>query len=402
LDFILSRETEAMTVFNGTAGRDILPFIPFSTPGLPVNLPALVRTATGNDVLNGLGGNDVLIGWQGNDVLHGGAGADWLIGGNLLSLSGGPWLLEAAGSDTADYSTSAIGVGIDLSIMHGQVISFSQDWRAANAGSVTSFGVVYGRGGDAQGDRLINITNLTGSGQNDFLGGNVDANVLRGGAGNDTLRGGAGADILDGGAGIDMADYSTASTGVIVDIAFGGGSSHDVSDADGDVLVGIERLRGSAFDDRLAGADGDDLLSGGAGNDNLGGLRGRDALFGGAGDDRITGGEGADYIEGDAGADTFIYSFDHEVGFGKADLIADFSSAEGDRIDLQGIAVLYGHAVFIGTAQFSGLGLGHPEVRAVSQGGQTSVFLDIDGSGSAYLQIRMTGAITLTAGDFVL
>lgn len=391
-----------MTVFNGTAGRDILPFTPFSTPGSPVDLPALVRTATGNDVLNGLGGNDVLIGWQGNDVLHGGAGADWLIGGNLLPLSGGPWLLEAAGSDTADYSTSAIGVLIDLSIMNGQVISFSQDWGAANAGSVTSFGVVYGRGGDAQGDRLINISNLTGSGQNDFLGGNVDANILRGGAGNDTLRGGAGADILDGGAGIDMADYSTASTGITVDIASGGGSPRGLSDADGDVFVSIERLRGSAFDDHLTGANGDDLLSGGAGNDNLTGLRGRDALFGGAGDDRIIGGEGSDYIEGDAGADTFIYSFEHEVGFGKADLIVDFSSAEGDRIDLQGIAVLYGHAVFIGTAQFSGLGLGHPEVRAVSQGGQTSVFLDIDGSGSADLQIRMTGAITLTAGDFVL
>lgn len=384
-----------MTVFNGTAGRDILPFNPFG-----VDLPALVRTATGNDVLNGLGGDDVLIGWQGNDVLRGGAGADWLVGGNLLPLSGslGPWLLEAAGSDTADYSTSAIGVVIDLSIMSGKVISFSRDWGAGNGGSVTSFGVVYGHGGDAQNDALINISNLTGSGQNDFLGGNVDANILRGGAGNDTLRGGAGADLLDGGAGIDLADYSTASTGVVVNLA--ASSPHDGGDADGDVFVNVERLRGSDFNDVLTGFGlGDGLLSGGGGDDTL---FGSGALFGGTGNDRLTGGIGADYLQGGTGTDTFIIidpSFSG-VGYGKADLITDFSQTEGDRIDLS--RFLFNPVTFIGTAPFSGRGLGHPEIRAVSQDHQTSVFVDVDGNGGADVQIRLTGAITLTAGDFVL
>ena len=38
-------------------------------------------------------------------------------------------------------------------------------------------------GGDAEGDTLINIENLTGSGQSDTLEGNGGDNVLAGGAG---------------------------------------------------------------------------------------------------------------------------------------------------------------------------------------------------------------------------
>src|SRR3546814_8834206 len=65
---------------------------------------------------------------DGNDTLIGGSGADTLIGG--------------AGSDTASYAGSSGGVTVDL---------------AAGTGS----------GGDAQGDTLSGIENLTGSSQGD-------------------------------------------------------------------------------------------------------------------------------------------------------------------------------------------------------------------------------------------
>ena len=60
-------------------------------------------TITGDNLANvlaGLDGNDTLNGGGGNDTLIGGAGADVLNGG--------------AGIDTADYSTSAEGVEVDL------------------------------------------------------------------------------------------------------------------------------------------------------------------------------------------------------------------------------------------------------------------------------------------------
>ncbi|KGM29976.1 hypothetical protein P409_35845, partial [Inquilinus limosus MP06] len=83
-----------------------------------------------NDTLIGDGGANVLAGGSGDDILHGGAGADTLQGGN--------------GTDTADYAGSAAGVSVNLT-----------------AGT--------GAGGDAQGDTLSGIENLTGSGFADRL-----------------------------------------------------------------------------------------------------------------------------------------------------------------------------------------------------------------------------------------
>jgi len=60
-----------------------------------------------------------------------------------------------------------------------------------------------GSGGDAQGDTLATIENLTGSAFNDYLTGSSAANTLVGLNGNDTLSGSGGADTLIGGAGND-------------------------------------------------------------------------------------------------------------------------------------------------------------------------------------------------------
>ena len=129
----------------------------------------------GNDTLNGMGSDDRLVGGNGNDTLDGGSGEDILDGG--------------AGTDTASYAGAASGVTINL-----------------NAGT--------GIGGQAQGDVLSNIENVTGSAFNDTLIGDAGVNVLSGGGGNDvlldlngtsadTLLGEAGNDSLQGGLGAD-------------------------------------------------------------------------------------------------------------------------------------------------------------------------------------------------------
>ena len=107
-------------------------------------------TLTGSGAINATGNalNNVLIGNSAANVLIGGAGADTLDGGG--------------GVDTASYATSGSGVAVSL---------------------VAGTGI----GGDAEGDRLFNIENLTGSNFNDTLEGNAGNNTLVGGAGIDTV-----------------------------------------------------------------------------------------------------------------------------------------------------------------------------------------------------------------------
>ncbi|MDJ0716024.1 MAG: chondroitinase-B domain-containing protein [Prochloraceae cyanobacterium] len=218
-----------------------------------------------NDTLTGNGGINSIEGGDGNDLLIGSAGADILDGGD--------------DEDRASYETSAVAVNVNLA---------------------TGVGV----GGDAQGDTLENIENLTGSASNDTLVGDNDENLLSGGAGNDslvgggdedTLIGGAGADILDGGANEDLASYEN-STAVNVNLATGVGVG---GDAQGDRLSNIENLSGSAQNDILVGDVNDNELSGG---------NGADSLVGDAGADTLIGGDGADTLDGGGGIDVADYS----------------------------------------------------------------------------------------------
>ena len=59
--------------------------------------------------------------------------------------------------------------------------------RPRSAGVNVSLATGVGSGGDAEGDTLANIENLTGSGQNDTLEGDGGNNLLAGGAGTDTV-----------------------------------------------------------------------------------------------------------------------------------------------------------------------------------------------------------------------
>ena len=245
-----------------------------------------VNGALGNDTLSGRNGADILHGGAGADVLTGGLGDDTLIGGtgddNLDGGAGADILDGEGGFDTTTYITSGSGVNVNIAT-----------------------GI--GTGGDAQGDTLTNIENLTGSMYDDQLSGDGLANTLIGGAGadvldggaaNDVLDGGAGADVLtggvgldllDSGAGIDTANYSSASGGVNVNLATGLGS---LSEAQGDTLTNIENLTGSAFNDTLTGDSGANVLNGLGGDDVMTGGDGSDTFVvgGGTGDDTIHGG----------------------------------------------------------------------------------------------------------------
>jgi serralysin len=362
-----------------------------------------VAIIIGNDQANSLFGTaeaDWIRGFGGNDRIKGGGGADFIDGG--------------AGIDTASYITAASGVSVNL-----------------QSGT--------GYAGDALGDTLISIENVEGSHYADSLVGNDVANVLtgfdgadslfgnggadvlEGGAMGDLLCGGSGGDLLNGGEGYDAALYIDSATGVFVslisDYASGG-------TADGDDLNDIECVYGSDFadnlwgdngtntlwgfngNDSLKGYGGADYLEGFDGNDTLRGMDGNDRIGGGIGNDILDGGAGADVMRGDEGADTFLWNSIGDVGLTAAtcDVVADFSLAQGDRIDLRGIdANVYAAGDqafrFIGTAAFSG----RPgEINYYYADGDTYVQLQTGTSADIEGVIRFDGIVTPEASWFLL
>ena len=244
----------------------------------------------GNDELWGSGGDDVLEGGLDNDVLEGGAGADRLLGG--------------AGMDTVSYSGSDEAVTVDL-----------------EAGTVA--------GGHAEGDVIVDVENVMGSGYGDVLVGDGSANQLSGAGGGDVLEGGAGADRLDGGLGADTVSYSRSDEAVTVDLEAGTGKR---GHAEGDVIVDVENVLGSGYGDVLGG-DGDaNRLSGADGNDRLSGRGGDDVLEGGAGADRLEGGLGSDTVSY-SGSDEAV-TVDLEAGtvaggHAEGDVIVDVENVLG-------------------------------------------------------------------------
>jgi hypothetical protein len=141
----------------GTAGKDTM---------TGTKLADRLYGLDGRDTLSGKGGADLLVGGRGKDMLDGGKGKDTLVGG-----ANADWLKGGDGIDTASYQTATSGVTVSL--------------RKPSAST-----------GDAQGDQLIQIENITGSPQDDILIGNAFANRLDGGNGNDVLTGGRGADTF--------------------------------------------------------------------------------------------------------------------------------------------------------------------------------------------------------------
>jgi len=289
-----------------------------------------------NDILQGNDSANVLFGGGGNDLFISDRGADTILGGD--------------GTDTMQYEGSAVNVSLLTGVAHG---------------------------GDAEGDHLVSIENLTGTNDDDVLEGDNGANVLDGHGGNDILRGDAGNDIINGGdgndiliggagadtlsggffnsdGGIDTASYADSASAVFVNLATGIGQG---GDAEGDRLFFIDNLIGSQFNDtligdananRLDGGAGADILDGGPGNDtagysgsaaavsvdlktgiatggdaqgdtlleieNLVGSRFNDTLRGNDGSNVIDGGSGADTLTGGAGADTFVWHSTADTG----------------------------------------------------------------------------------------
>ena len=149
-----------------------------------------------------------------------------------------------------------------------------------------------------------------------------------------------------------------------------------------DGLETVNRTFTISIDDQrrenVLGNAGDNVIRGGVGSDTLNGAAGNDTLHGG---------DGRDLLIGGSGADAFV--FDTAVMKTAADIIQDFSVADGDRIYLS-------HKIF------SGLGLGQlsasvfvigteardQDDRIIYDQATGQLFYDLDGTGGSTRDIK--------------
>ena len=311
---------------------------------------ALIGTAA-RDYLRGFAGNDVLIGRGGADYLEGGAGDDVLVAGiGPATLKGGDgndsyFVADAATLVVEDAAAPGSPRGLyGYDSVHASVsFTLPADVEALYLTGTAITGI---------GNDLPNV--LVGNNEANVLRGLGDDDLLQGAGGNDELSGGDGRDQLYGGAGDDL--------------VYGG--------------EGADALFGEVGNDRLYAETGDDTAYGGAGNDTLFGQQGRDSLFGEASDDTayggteddflagqdgddvlwgedgndfLYGGAGQDQLAGGAGADIFYFRGRDE----NADMLVDFSHAEGDRLVFEGanFAMPSGFGLTAGVGLLQGAGV---------------------------------------------
>lgn len=236
-------------------------------------LAATIIAAPGQVAVNGTNGDDVIVGNELDNLIDAKRGDD-----TVCSLGGDDSVNGGAGNDT----------------------------------------ILGGKGSDSirggPGDDL-----LMGQGGGDTFRDGPGNDIVIGGPGNDVLIDDTGSDVFKGGpGGADMIDARMAPSGVEIDLGKGKVTRSRALMA---TVSGVERARGSKFDDviigngarnllkgaagkdRIDGRGHNDVLVGGPGDDTLLGRAGDDRLIGGTGDDSLNGGPGTDVLKGGPGKD---------------------------------------------------------------------------------------------------
>lgn len=308
-----------------------------------------------NNILTGGSGANVLTGNDGNDTLIGNAGVDVLRGGN-----GNDILDGGLGNDTAQNGD----LGDDVYIFSSGLDSINE---TINGGGLDTLRIAGG----------VNINDIT-TGQNGldakiYVNAGIDEMTLTNfhytGANQQNY------DIekiaFDDGFITTLENHLTWTWGTTGAETLTGSSGHDT-------------ILAKAGNDVANGAGGDDDIHGGLGADTLSGGDGADLLHGGDDNDILSGQDGEDFMFGGNGADTFV--FENANAWNNIDFIQDFSTAQGDKIDLRNILSSY-HP---GTDNLTDF------VKMEDGSNNTILSVDRDGTGTAFDWVRIASLDGIT------
>jgi serralysin len=428
-DAIYAGDAPALTIFDN-GGRDTLDLSGYAADQL-INLNAETRSSVGGAINNiaiargtvienatGGSGNDTITGNAAANILNGGTGNDTLYGG-----AGNDTISGGSGTDTADNSASSTW-DVGYAYATGSTVYLSYGAEVDSLSSVER--LVFGSGVDTvytdgtvavDGGGNSNYLLLTSAGPNTVhldsaASSNFNVLYLNGGTDTADVLGSTYAYIF----GLGGAD--TITLGTAGGWAYGGDGNDTLSGAGG----GNDILIGEAGNDTLSGLAGDDVIYAGIDNDILSGGDGNDTLWGEAGNDTLTGGNGAlDFLIAQDGIDRLVFDAGLDIGYGGsgadvfvwnaytqgADIVGDFSHAEGDKLNFDHTAfgVAAGLNLVLGVNFFSGAGAAPTQATATVYYDTVTTILwyDADGTGVSARQAItfLSGGNTLTASDIV-
>ncbi len=272
----LTANHQVLFDLNNASGQfNVSAFSIVDTDGDGLFIDDIVSPVTGNAIgfeqVIGSAGNDVLIGADNaRNTLQGGDGNDFVrIGAN----SGGRYDGGAGNSDTIDFSQ--ITQDLNINLLSGTVTG------ATNAINIDNF------------------EHITGSGQNDFIIGDSNANTILAGIGDDSITGSSGADFIDGGiGGIDSLSYAGSTDALVLDESNTLGTSLQITfdNSATQTITNIERFAGSSVNDTftlnatVSPIANLTLIDGFAGDDTftIQSLANGNTIIGGAGDDTVS------------------------------------------------------------------------------------------------------------------
>ncbi|WNF54712.1 M10 family metallopeptidase [Pseudomonas sp. SG20052] len=323
---------------------------------LSANVEYLGLTGTAN--LNGTGNalNNVLIGTSGDNVLDGGLGTDLMTGG----LGNDTYIVDNIGDVVNETSTLANEIDTVRSSVNYSLSA--------------------------------NVENMVLTGTADIYAiGNAQNNVLTGNDGDNRLNGGEGLDTMIGGKGNDY--YAVDQSGELALVQENANEGNDAlyvmyNATAQDHTVDLNSLQN--VENILLLGNGAFTLLGNDQNNTLTGNTDANTLNGGAGTDTLIGG---------AGADKFVFSSVSDMGTGgNRDVVTDFSTLQGDKIDLsQFDANLqvngFNGFTFIGAGDFTGAG----QLRFVDH----VLSGNVSGNAGADFEIQLVGVNTFSATDLV-
>jgi Ca2+-binding RTX toxin-like protein len=351
--------------------------------------PLVLLGHSGFDRLTAGSASDQLFGYEGNDELNGGAGIDTMIGGTgndryfLDSIDDSVVELAGEGLDTVIASIGKYTLPDHVEALNGGAgfigIGNAEENQIAGGGGSYLIGL--------EGNDILTNTSTT-------------ASTLQGGIGDDTyVVGSLGDSVVEfTGEGTDtIAVTNMTSYSLRPDIENLRFMPPDTFKVNGQTpgFTGT----GNELGNEIHGANGQDVLRGGDGNDLLGGQGGQDQLFGEGGNDLLYGSAGSDSLTGGTGADHFIVA-----AADGADLVHDFSRAEGDKFDVSDLMRPLGG---IGDAPFGTGVLTIQSEASINGSGQPGyqVMFDSDGSAgpaTAVVIYNVLGTTEPIQSDFII
>ncbi|WP_284734580.1 calcium-binding protein [Sphingosinicella terrae] len=379
-----------------------------------------VRTGDGDDHIVTASGNDVIASGLGTNFLSSGAGDDQISSGGVDVVDGGDgfdaWtrIVDAASSEgltfNFDGNSGTLSDGTQLTNIETVSLTTGSGDDVVNI-SGAAFGFF---GGGAGMDSFT--ADFSGTTQDEFqdysefifflgtLTGLINGQSSMGEFEDVTV-------VASDGDSRFAVEFRELLPGITLDLDGGLGTDTLLLEAGSlsDAIVFIVESDGTANSNlglEVASVE-NYSITGSTGNDVIVTGTGDDFVFGDAGDDVLAGGAGADDLYGSTGADTFLFQSLADFGQGiLRDAIQDFSSEEGDLIDLAGVDADAGTAgdqafAFIGDAAFSGSGTGG-ELRYETDGVRSLVQGDVDGDGVADFTLFVDNVQSLSAADFIL